>query len=336
MQIFNKKTVSNKRAKKTGLQNLILKSLYVVAALKYPKLKKDLRYFVRDNYYSNLFQIKFLYKDYFLKKQYKIIDFQGEFEHELRYVLPFTYWHYLNGTLNKTISCKYTKELYFFSSNHEEKYDERTWTDGYDNYTYPNMTHTFSFDYTKWVAVPFKHYYKNNTFVFEKPILIIANKYNIEWDHPPINFFDIPTLDKIIRTYQEKYQIIYNRPLNSHIVSDNSEILDLGEYAWIQENHPNVLLMNDLYSKYKSSIVNNFNHLQLMVYANCNHFISAHGGTAAFASYFKGTNIIFSNPEWGMEYPFNEYSTILSALSGAKILHAKNTGEIHKYLQLYY
>lgn len=336
MKFSEQPVSSDKNMKKRPFQRLVLKSLYVIAATKYPKLRKDLKYFVRDNYYSNLFQIKFLFKDYFFRKQYKVINFQGEFEHELRYVLPFTYWHYLNGTLKKTISCKFTKELYFFSPDHEERYDERIWMDGYDNYTYPNMTHTFKFDYSKYVKVPFKEHYKNDIFRYDKPILLIANKYNIEWDNPPINFFDIPTLDKIITTYGSKYQIVYNRPLPTQIISDNSDILDLGEHAWLKEKHPEVIQMNDLYVKYKGTVVNNFNHLQLMVYSNSDHFISIHGGTAAFASYFKGTNIILSNPNWGMEYPFNEYSTILPALSGAMVLHAKKREEIFEYLEKYY
>ena len=87
------------------------------------------------------------------------------------------------------------------------------------------MTHSNSYSFRKWAQVPYKAQFKNDLFVFDKPLLVIANKYNIEWDQPPINFLDIPTLDQIIKTYGATYQIIYNRPLPSQIVQDNSETM---------------------------------------------------------------------------------------------------------------
>ncbi|WP_461086354.1 hypothetical protein [Spirosoma flavus] len=317
------------------MQQFMLKALYVVATLKYPRLRRDLRYFIRDNYYCRLNQFQFWAKDYVAKKPYKVIDFHGEFDQELRYVLPFAYWHHLNGTLEKTVSSTNTKPFYFFSENHVEKYEKRVWESGYGYYDVPNMTHSPSFSFSKWKRVPLKAHYKNDLFVYDKPILIIANKYNIEWDKPPINFLDVPTLDRIISTYKSRYQIIYNRPLSTQIVVDNSEIMDLNEHDWMRKNHPEVLLMSDLYERHKDK-VSNFNHLQLMIYANSDRFISMHGGTAALASYFEGINIILSHPGGGMEHHFNEYATIFPALSGAKILHAKNTQEVFNYLSANY
>ena len=278
-------------------------------------------------------QIKYFFKDYYRKKSYKKISFQGEFQQELTFVLPFAYWHYLNGTLSQTISSKGTKELYFFSKNHEEKFDRRDWEYNEADYEIPNMTHSNVFSYKKWWQVPLKQYYKNDLLVYDKPILIVANKYNIEWDGTPLNFFGIPMLTQIFDVYKDKYQIIYNRPSTTNIVSDNSEILDLNEFEWITEKYPAVILMNDLYSKHKGK-VNNFNHLQLMIYSNCSHFISVHGGTAALASYFGGTNIILSKR--GVEHYFKEFETIFPALSDAKILHAKTEEEVLDLLGKHY
>ncbi|AUD00508.1 hypothetical protein [Spirosoma pollinicola] len=318
------------------MQKLILKSLYVLARVKYPDLPSDLGYFVRDNYYCKLVQGRYVFQDYLLKKKYKVISYHGEFDQELRYVIPFAYWHYLNGTLDKTISAKDTKEFYFFSSNHEERFDKRVWLESYSHYNVPNMTHSNTYSFRKWARVPYKDHFKNDLFVFDKPLLVIANKYNIEWDQDPINFLDIPTLDQIIKTYESDYQIVYNRPLPSQIVQDNSETLVLDEHAWLRKNHPQVVLMDDLYRQHHPSVVNNYNHLQLMVYANCNHFISMHGGTAALASCFGGTNIILSNPNWGKEHPFNEYENLFPNLSGAKILHARTREEVLTHLKMNY
>ncbi len=297
------------------MQRLVLKFLYVVAALNYPVVRRDLRYFIRDNYYCRLNQLRFAARDYALKTKYKTIDYHGEFDQELRYVLPFAYWHHLNGTLKQTISCTNTKPFYFFSENHREQYEKRVWEAGYDYYDVPNMTHSPTFDFSKWARVPLKSEYRNELFRFGKPLLVIANKYNVEWDKPPINFLDIPALDRIITTFGATHQIIYNRPLTTQIVGDNSETMDLHEHNWLREKHPEVLLMNDLYEQHRER-VSSFNHLQLMVYANCDRFISMHGGTAALASYFGGINIVLSHPGGGMEHHFNEYATIFSGPVG--------------------
>lgn len=316
------------------MQKLALKFLYVVAAFRYPTIRRDLRYFIRDNYFSRLNQLRFVGRDYALKSPYKIIDYHGEFDQELRYVLPFAYWHHLNGTLKQTVSCTNTKPFYFFSENHLERYQKRVWEAGYDYYDVPNMTHSPTFDFSKWARVPLKNHYKNDVFVFDKPLLVIANKYNIEWDKPPINFLDVPALDRIISAYKATHQIIYNRPLATQIVGDNSETMDLKEHNWLRGEHPEVLLMNDLYEQHRDRVAS-FNHLQLMVYANCERFISMHGGTAALASYFGGINIILSHPGGGLEHHFNEYATIFPALSGATILHAKDRKEVFEHLEAF-
>lgn len=315
------------------MQTVVLKFLGILTRALFPATKQKYRYYIRDNKYSRLLQLRYFFKDYYRNKKYKNIIYQGEFQQELTFVLPFAYWHYLNGTLEKTISCKGTKEIYFFSTNHEERFGKRDWQHNVADFEIPNMTHTNSFSSKKWAKVPLKQHYKNRVFVYEKPILIIANKYNIEWEASPVNFFDIPLLEKIFESYKNKYQIIYNRPTSTNIVSDNSEILDLNEFQWITEKYPDILIMSDLYKKH-SCVVNNYNHLQLMVYANANHFVSVHGGTAALASYFGGNNIILSKS--GLEHYFNEFETIFPALSNARILHAKTEGEVLEMLSKYY
>lgn len=317
--------------KTSSMKNIFLKFLFVVASIKYSHIERNYRYHIRDNYFCRVNQIKYFFRDYIKKERYKVTAFRGEFDQELRYVIPFAYWHHLNGTLKKTISCENTRELYFFSEDHEERYQERDWETSYGDYEFPNMTHSASFSYQKWRRVPYKQHFRNDVFVYDKPLLVIANKYNVEWDKPPVNFLSIEDLDSIIRTYGHKYQIIYNRPLPTHIVTDNSDTLDLNEHPWLKEKYPEVLLVDDLNEKHKS-IVNNFNHLQLMIYANCDKFISMHGGTAALASCFGGVNVILSKGK-PMEVHLNEFATIFPALSGAKILHANSKESLFGYLE---
>ena len=53
----------------------------------------------------------------------------------------------------------------------------------------------------------YKKHYANSIFLYNKPILVIANKYNIEWGEPPINFLSIEMLDAVIEKLKHKYQI---------------------------------------------------------------------------------------------------------------------------------
>lgn len=291
---------------------------------KYRKVNLDLRYFIRDTLYCELMQWKYVLKDYVSKKKYKTIAFNGEFRPELQFVLPFAYWHYKNGTLKETQSSQNTAEFYFFSPNHKEIFDQRS-NEGNYNFEVPRVLYSHRYDMKKWLQVPLKKVYKNDIYVYEKPILIVANRYNMEWDGPPISFLSIEMLQYIFDTLKDNYTIIYNRPGAQHITMDNSEIYELNEMEWIRANYPDVILMHDLYNENKAN-ARNFNHLQLMVYANCENFVSTHGGTSVLASYFKGINIILSKQ--GPEHHFKCFETLYPKLSGAQIFHAKTDDQL--------
>jgi hypothetical protein len=311
------------------LRKLINKMLSALVWMRHGKIEYHLRYFYRDTYYCQLMQLKYVFRDYFSKKKYKTISFNGEFAPELQFVLPFAYWHFKNGTLKATRSSNYTAELYFFSPDHQEAMEKRTMEGNY-NYETPRILYSHNYDMKKWLPVPLKEKYQNNIFVFNKPMLIVANRFNMEWDGPPISFFDIPTLKYIFDNLQSQYTIVYNRPAAKNITVDNSDIYDLNEFEWIRSQYPQVILMDDLYEANKEK-VNNFNHLQLLIYANAETFISIHGGTATLASYFKGVNLIFSKQ--GPEHYFKCYEKLYPKLSGAKIYHAKTIEELKLFIK---
>jgi hypothetical protein len=310
------------------LKIIINKILGLILLIKYGGVQKDLRYFYRDTYYCQLQQLKYFFKDYVIKAPYKEIAFNGEFGAELQFALPFAYWHYKNGTLKQTNSSKWSKELYFFSPKHEETFEVRT-NEGNYNFEMPRILYSQNYNIRKWLPVPLKAKYKNDLFRFEKPILIIANRYNSEWDGPPISFFSIEMLEFIITHYKHKYTIVYNKPRPKQITMDNSEVYDLNEYSWLKLQHPEVVLMEDLYKKSLKE-VESFNHLQLLVYSNSEKFLSIHGGTATFASYFGGVNLIFSKQ--GPEHHFLCYQRLYPKFSGAKILHARSENDFQSLL----
>jgi hypothetical protein len=314
------------------LHAFINKFLSLYVHLFYSKLPIELRYFVRDNIYLQLRQKLYFFRDHVFKKKYKVISYQGEFGGELLFALPFAYWHYKNGTLLKTVSDTNSKDLYFFSENHQEKFKERIWQASF-HWGLPHTHYNLWYNFDKFEPVPYKEHFKNNVYLYDKPILIIANRFNMEWDGPPVSFIDIPTLDYLIKKLKDKYQIIYNRPGKSRIVMDNSEIYELNENEWLRTTYPEVVMMEDLYERDKDNL-HSFNHLQLKVYANADKFISVHGGTGTFASYFGGTNIILSKK--GLEHTFGCFHTIFPKLSGATILHAKTEEDLKDFVERYY
>ncbi|MET3125425.1 hypothetical protein ABID42_000513 [Arcicella rosea] len=308
------------------------KFLSLIVLLRYGRMTPDINYYYRHTYRCQLEQLKYLFRDYFIKKPYKTIEFQGEFAPELEFTIPFAYWHYKNGTLKSTKSAFYTKEMYFFSPYHEDFFDVRT-NEGNYNYELPRVLYSQNYNMSKWLEVPYKEYFKNDIYVYEKPILIIANRYNMEWGGLPISFYSLEDLDFMINYLKKDYTIIYNRPRPQNITSDTSEIYELNDNEWLGKIHPEVILMEDLYRENKVN-ANNYNHFQMLVYANCDKFISIHGGTAALASCFKGSNIILSKK--GPEHHFGCFDTLFPKLSGATIYHAKTSEEARDFVLKYY
>ncbi len=313
-------------------KKLINKILSLYVLIRYNSVPKSLRYFYRDTIYCKLTQIKYFISDYINKSKYKVIDFDGEFGQEVMFVLPHAYWHFKNGTLNKTISSKYTKDLYFFSENHEERYDLRT-NEGNYNFDIPRILYSQDYDMAKWEPVPLKQNYRNSKYTFKKPILIIANRYNSEWGGPPISYYSIDLLNQIISTLKSKYTIIYNRPKPIDIVEDNSQTYELNDHEFIKKNHSEVIFLDDIYQNSKTDH-SSFNELQFAVYANCERFISVHGGTASLASYFGGINLILSKE--GPEHYFQCFKTLYPKLSGAEILHAKSDEEVKSFIDTHF
>ncbi|MEM8938753.1 MAG: hypothetical protein AAGC64_05340 [Bacteroidota bacterium] len=285
--------------------------------IRYPKIPGQYRWFLRFYYLGSLNQLRYLKKDFFVRKPYREVKFFGEFQQELLYVLPHAYWHFKNGTLQKTVSAKDTTPFYFFSPNHEERFISRKWRGNY-NISFPNAPHNHKLNRIKWRQIPLKAHYTNNKFIFEKPILVIANRFNTEWENSPISYFDIDCLDRLICMLEDDFQIIYNRPESYEITNDNSEIRELNEKQFIKKKYPNTIILSDIHRETDYS----FNELQLRIYANCSNFISIHGGTATLASYFGGRNVIFSKR--GHEHYLKEFENIFPKLAGTRIYHVKS------------
>jgi hypothetical protein len=162
---------------------------------------------------------------------------------------------------------------------------------------------------------PWKEVYKNDLFKFDKPILVISNKYCDEWGNKPITFLDFSCLYDIFSMLKDKYKIIYSRLGYESLTRDNSNLLDLDEHQLIKDVFGNdVTLIQELY--YSNQYLSK-NTVQLMVYANCENFISVCGGGAMLASVFGGKNLIYVR--YGELLRCNAYDGWMKKLSNVDI-----------------
>ncbi|CAI5476983.1 unnamed protein product [Closterium sp. Yama58-4] len=257
------------------------------------------------------------------------IFFQGEFGYELIAVLPFAYWHHLNGSLRSTTSCgrHSLASLYYFSPNHT---DDATChrSDMKDNvtaYGFPHGIH-YSRIPPAWQPPPLAHYFRTLPSVWpEIPkgsrLVVIGNKYEREWGHSPVNFIDLPALLGIVESYLEVgFYVVYNNPGMS-LESDHRQVIkdgtDLGDYEALQERfgeNPRLQIMQNLQKRWPDL---GFNDVQFRMLARSVCFVSVQGGGSIVESYFGGKNIIYFRE--GQEVKGKAYERIYPQLSGAKL-----------------
>jgi hypothetical protein len=223
----------------------------------------------------------------------KLVDVNGcEFGYELIMVVPYVYYLYQSGQRVKVQTCKGMKDFYFFLSegDYEEKYNQRV-------YSFPIGTkltgiHFSRLDKTSWLSPNYREYYKDVSLktTFNKPLVVISNKFSQEWNGDPINYININTLENLFTLLSKKYTVIYNRAISTSLIKDHQTSYQLGDYELIKEKYPEVIDMNRLY-EYEGI---NYNRLQLVIGSKCDKFISVQGGTSLLSSLFGGTNLVYA------------------------------------------
>lgn len=246
-----------------------------------------------------------------------------EFGYELIAILPFAYWAFKNGQLEKTISGNDTDCLYYFSPKHEinkapRDFANTPWNE-FDNI----KIHTPRLNKSRFLPPPLKEQYKNNRFKFDKELIIICNRHNTEWKTKPINFFDIPTLRKMFELLKE-YQVIYINIEGRKELYDNAPPEPLGDFDILKE-YENVINIHDLHNDNEDL---SFNELQLMLFANCSKFITMNGGHAILSAYFGGENILMSKPgkpqAQELKDTVNSFYGWYHEFGGQRVLHVQN------------
>ncbi len=198
------------------------------------------------------------------------IEAFDEFGYILWYYAPISYDAFLKGKLISTKSKIGTKPVFYFSENHTE--DEIHYDPPMLKKTLQPIEHFTScykiegplFIKDNWTPPPYKKIFKNDVYVYDKPILTINNKNTKEWGQHPHNYFNSDFLNKIFTELKSKYQIIYIRPPdkseNFKLQKDTNQIsLDIGDKE-ILRNHPEVIDIETLLLK-SDKVYNDLNHL---------------------------------------------------------------------------
>lgn len=257
-----------------------------------------------------------------------------EFGYILWYYAPLSYHHHINGDEIHTKSKIGSSPVFYFSDNHIEE-DKHFDPPILSKILYPHE-HYFScynfngpkFINDKWVPPPYKTYYKNEKYVFDKPILTINNKNTMEWWEHPVNYFNSNILERIILTFKNDYQIIYIRPpdkgdLYKFQKDKEQNSVNIGDKE-VLSRHPEVIDIESLLEDTDKS----YNEVQFMVLANSNHHISP-AGDAVIPCYFGGDVLIYNCPRCkSSARGVWKTGSWMEKLSGSKIYGFNNYNEL--------
>ena len=243
-----------------------------------------------------------------------------EYGYELLSAYPYAYHLSLQGQLDGTISGYDTKPLYFFSPNHTEVNERRAFLnihqakhDGIPN----TIIHRAELDWDQMTFPPLKEHYKDKAITFSKPTVCICNRYTKEWGKAPINYFDIPTLEKLFNLLKDKYQIVYISVAGRPAYYDHHEEEEQDDYDFIYSNYDGseVKIIHDIVEDREIS----FNEAVYKVFAGANKFVTMNGGYSILASYFGGENIIYCKES--TDLIFNDFNRWYWRIGGSEITH---------------
>lgn len=254
----------------------------------------------------------------------KIVEEFHEFTWDMVRTLPKCYYYYINK-IPFELRCKAgLSEIYYFVDNARElqRFDAVNDTISYNNEP-PHYV------LNEWAPPPLKQYYGDKV-KFNKPTVVVQNKFSKEWFSGPYNYFSIELLEELFNILQDRYDIIYIRPTGhqKNYYEDENEILFFRDYEMIYQKFPKVYTIEQFIKKYNNY---SYNALQFILEATADKHITVSGGNACISSYFGGDVIIFDSPEGkGAGRGIWKTDSWLSMLGGANIYGYNNYDNIIK------
>ena len=256
-------------------------------------------------------------------------SFNVEFGYELLTALPYAYYLHKQGRLKGTISAPGSEALYWFSPNHKINTDPRGWNNikPFRASGLPNVwIHQPTFDFSKFAVPPFAEHYARMMAQPTKPLVCICNRYNVEWGIRAINYFDLECLDRLFTMLGERYQVIYWAVDLPDELSDGAKMLPLRDREMIYNKHPEVIVFQDI----MEMTGYDWNTLQLILFSHCKKFLTMNGGYSILASYFGGTNLIYSKRCSEIRPDVDSFNRWYHKIGGSKIVPVKTYDDLYQ------
>lgn len=230
-----------------------------------------------------------------LDRMPNLIEFSGEFGQEIIHFVPFVHWLHRAGEMNgrRLLTFEGMQPFYFFLNPHQIviKSDPRKYVEFCDLPDYHLHGDGVFACRTGLEWTPdYRAQYKE-CLSFEKPICVIHNKYTVEWDGKPVNFFTPETLRSLFSILRGKFQIVFFEAARASDTTrgysvDHQEILPYNDVDVARE-FDDVIIFGDLLKERSG----NYNELKLQVFSNCYHFITVQGGNSHLCAAFGGSLI---------------------------------------------
>ena len=237
-----------------------------------------------------------------------VLEYFGEFGNELVLFIPFIAWASSVGLMKDRTVLTYKGMRCFYDDlqigHYLEKDESRSSVEAKFRPYYLPIKDEHTWDWA--IDAPF-HLYRNyrekfrsKTFrlpesLLVKPILVIHNKYNIEYGRGPINNIPLSSLNETMESLKHKYSIIYIRhgmsPLSGDYSIDHNTFLDYDDQSLLK-SHQEVFNFDKLYTDCGSE--SGVNEFKSFIYSKAYYVITSQGGGSyQCASYPGGVIIVF-------------------------------------------
>ncbi len=226
------------------------------------------------------------------------LEYTGEFGNELFLFLPFIYWLDSVGILKFHELKTYSGMKSFYTGvtprNYIEKHEKRYHVHVPDRPIYWPNKEEDKYVFSPFYKFPdFRTIFSNEilNLTTNKPLLIIHNKYNIEWSDRPINFLSIDLLQTLFEMATDVFTIIYIRHRRTKEIDgfswDEDKNININKDLELLNKFDHVFDFYDLYKIYGRG--RDINHFKNILCAKTFYYISSQGGGTFHLSYFSGS-----------------------------------------------
>lgn len=240
-----------------------------------------------------------------------MLVYTGEYGAEVTTFIPFVAWLKQEGMLRHRRIRTYAgmRPHYFFLSDDEIEFkiEPRNWLPVRDRYWPSNSTYHATA--SPWHVYPdYRQHYASKGLLFQRPLIVIQNKFTIEWEVGPINYIPISALYQFLARVSDRFTVVYSRPGSVKGKQEGYSRDHNLELAYpdsdVSERYPGVIHLEKLCADQELQ----YNQTKLEVLAKSHLFVAVQGGGAhILAAFGNSLMLLLDREEYlgidGREYP---------------------------------